>query len=631
MRTRILTSLLMVLLPAAATLAQAPGYDTASIPASLKQQADVVKRYERIIFEVTDIDRAHLTVHQVFTVLNHKGSDVLFFREDTDEFNQLGDVEIRVYDAQGRQTARYRKKDLSTVAVGEGLVANGKASYYRVNAPGYPITVEYIFDRKLKGTLTYPTWYIQEPGQNVMQCSFVAKVPKALDLRFKARNISLTPRITEDDKYRQYEWGTDNLAPVQYEEGSISFQYSYPTVSLAPNRFRMDDYEGDMRTWENFGRWYGSLKKGVDLLSPARKAVLAALVKDARDDEEKVRILYRHLQQNFRYVNINLGIGGWKPISAEFTDQNKYGDCKALSNFMQTALEAIGITSYQALVNSQYNFEAVDPAFPCNEFNHVILCVPRPKDSIWLECTSRTIEFGVLGSDSENKNALLITPNGGVLVPTPRSSASSNSWSTNTTIILQEDGSGSTNTLFRGSGAFKEQLDEMVHEKLDDQKKFLVFGLGFKQPDEFLLKSIPDSAAYYRLQTSIEKIPEFTAGSKMFLSPRPYKLRTQTLPKAEGRKEDYYFYMPFIQKDTTRLQLPAGFKQDALPKPRALQCKYGSYTTQYWYDEATNSIYTATMLQLTEMKIPAADYAAVRQFFDEVRQDDAQRIVIRKD
>ncbi len=72
------------------------------------------------------------------------------------------------------------------------------------------------------------------------------------------------------------------------------------------------------------------------------------------------------------------------------------------------------------------------------------------KDSVWLECTSKTADFGVLGSFTENRNALLITENGGVLVPTPMSRASENVIRAYTTVDLKDDGSGKTNTVFCG-------------------------------------------------------------------------------------------------------------------------------------------------------------------------------------
>ena len=186
----------------------------------------------------------------------------------------------------------------------------------------------------------------------------------------------------------------------------------------------------------------------------------------AVDDRAKEIIIYNYLKKNFRYVSIQLGIGGFKPTSAEITDERKYGDCKALSNYMMAVLNCLNIKSYVALVNAGPRQEAVDEDFPCNRFNHMIVCIPGEKDSVWLECTSRTTDFGVLGSFTENRNALLITDSiGGVLVPTPRSRPFENAMNTYSTVDLQEDGSGKTKTIFKVSGEYKQDMLALRDEK----------------------------------------------------------------------------------------------------------------------------------------------------------------------
>jgi hypothetical protein len=116
-----------------------------------------------------------------------------------------------------------------------------------------------------------------------------------------------------------------------------------------------------------------------------------------QSDKDKVRFLYRYLQQNMRYVSVQLGIGGLKPFPAMFVDQKKYGDCKALTNYMGALLRAVNIPSCYAIVNAGTNAKPADPKFPDNVFNHVILCVPLKNDTTWLECTSNTQPFGQLG------------------------------------------------------------------------------------------------------------------------------------------------------------------------------------------------------------------------------------------
>ena len=622
---RILAVTLSAMLAALAASAQLPSYDVATIPDSVKKNANVIKRYENTFFEVTAIDRATERSHEVYTLMTDKYKGALNFIKATDKFSILEDVDIKVYDARGKQINKYRKKDLYMQASGEGLIEDGNLYMLSIPAASYPVTVEYIYEMRYKGTLFYPRYV---PGHGVLQSTFTAKVPKDLDLRYFEKNITLPPKVTEDDKFKTYQWTGSNLPYVEQEAGAaLSIT---PSILLAPTRFKMDEYNGDMTTWKGLGAWSYEMHKGLDVLPPNRVAFFKDLVKDAKDDREKVKIIYDYLQKNCRYVSIQLGIGGWRSLPAGFTDQKKYGDCKGLTNYMQAALKAVGVKSHAALIFAAYNMEPIDPRFPMSYFNHVILCVPQPKDSIWLECTSKTADFGVLGSSTENRNALLVTEEGGVLVSTPASKCSNNKFTMSSTITIQPDGSGKTTSTFSTTGMFRQMMMSLLDAKKDDQKEIIVNNMGFKQPDHFAFNKKDETSSMTELDMTLEKVPEFIAGNKMFFSPRLYRFNEYKLPKTEKRKHDYYFHSPFQNSDTTVLQLPEGFVVDALPRPKQAQCKYASYTTKYWFDESKKAIFSTTALTLDQMRIPAADYAEVQKFFDEVVQDDAQRIVIRK-
>ena len=68
-------------------------------------------------------------------------------------------------------------------------------------------------------------------------------------------------------------------------------------------------------------------------------------------------------------------------------------------------------------------------------------------------------------------------------------------------------------------------LDDILKEKKDEQKQSIVIGLSFKQPDDFELSKKEDESTHAALlKMSIERVPEFTAGSKLFLAPRLYKI-----------------------------------------------------------------------------------------------------------
>ena len=607
-------------------------YPVSAISAAMKKNCSTVKREERIEFEVRSKEKATYRDHSVTTVFSEAGRKALFFYEFTDKFRSLGDVAIELFDAQGKSLRKYSRSDMVSQSAGEGLVYDGKVYYIDVPVNQYPVTISIDYEMKYNGILNYPDYLFQYPGQSVEQSSYTIKLPADQDIFYKARNTNLPPQKAEDGKYRTYTWSVKDLVAIRDEEGAVSRESRFPGILITPSAFSIDGYEGELSSWKNFGYWYTTLLKDVVNLPDERKDFFRTLVKDAASDRDKAAIIYRYLQQNCRYVLITLGIGGFKPFAASFVDKKKYGDCKALSNYTLACLEAVGVKSYLALVNAEYNKEPVDPAFPHNSFNHVILCVPQQKDSIWLECTSTTNEFGILGPFTENRNALLITEDGGKLVPTPRSKSTENQLNSRTQISLLEDGSGSADVLMQMTGEYRQDMIHYIKdEKKDDQKIFLVSRLGFIQPDEFSL-GLKDQGDQKNLtaKMTFEKIPDFTAGSKMFLHPRIHKLWATPLPTAENRTQDFFFQTPFIKTDTTVYLLPAGYGPESLPKPKNLNFEFGSYTSDIRFDEQKKQIITTARLELTRNRIPVASYESAKKFFDSVLADYTEKVVVKR-
>ena len=605
-------------------------YSLDDVPDSIKNKATVIVHLEEINFEVESLNKANLSIHKIFTVVNEEGEKALFFNQYSTKQASLKDVEIKVYDKNGRQTGKYKKKDMRTIAIGEGLVEDGFMTYYPIEVYNYPVTIEVSYEIAFKSTLSIPDYRFIDEREGIVSSSYTATVPLDINLKYKAENTSLKPVITENSKNKIYKWEVKSLVPVEYEEGAVSSLSRYPYIKIITEKFSHYGYEGDFYSWKSFGSWIKELYDGLDVLPQERQQYFVNMVKDAPDEREKVRRIYKYLQNNFRYVSIQLGIGGLKPFSAEFTDSKKYGDCKALSNYMKAALKSVGIPSYVAIINAEYDELPVDPDFPSNGFNHVILCVPGKQDSIWLECTSSSVDFGELGTFTENRNALLITDEGGVLVPTPRSHSAENVISTFTAVDLADDMSAITETDFKTRGEYREIMNDILKEKRDDQKEAVVLYFGFKQPDDFVLTKDAADEYHTKLKMAIRKVPEFNAGDKWFINPRMYKLWSSKLPKSSDRKLDFYFRYPFEKYDTTAFRLTPDLIPDVLPRGKELDNKYVYYKSSYWYNEGERTLYSASSLILKKHVIPAADYGSVKKFFEDVAQDDSEKIVVRK-
>src|SRR5688572_24054417 len=191
--------------------AQDMSYDALSIPAELKEGAHVIRRYENITFTVKDIDAASYSVHQVFTVLDDEGRSTLLFNEYTNKQRWIDDVDIKVYDAFGRQINKYKKKDLNKYAAQDGLIVDGMYHYLQISTASYPITVEYKYEIDLSGTLTYPPYHIQGTEESIQNSSYTAIVPQELDLRFLEQKITLKPSVNTVGKNKVYKWEVKNL------------------------------------------------------------------------------------------------------------------------------------------------------------------------------------------------------------------------------------------------------------------------------------------------------------------------------------------------------------------------------------------------------------------------------------
>jgi hypothetical protein len=624
--------LLWLLLPVSC-LAQF-AWPVSAIPDSLAKKANAVYRVDEAELKIISPSKYKYQIHQVITLLTEAASHHLMHVYGYNKFLKYDDIKITLYNKEGISVKTFHKKDFTTHAAEDdvSIITDDKVMYLQTAAPGYPCTVEINYEINTTSYISLPDWYILSPSESVEISKFTVVVPAEIDIRQQARGIKINPVITTEGSNKKYYWEFHNLTAKEQEEGSVRNYETFPKIEIGANKFEYDDYKGDQTTWAAFGNWSYPFYESTNPFSEERKAEIMKLLTGANTEKEKVTRLYTYMQTNLRYVSVQLGIGGFKPFQVDFVDKKKYGDCKALSNYMRNLLKLAGIKSYPALVYGGKEREAADPAFPGSPFNHVILCSFADGDTTWLECTSNTTEVGKLGDFTENRNALLLTEDGGKLVATPKSKASENTFSSTTTVTLNEDGSGKTNTSFVTTGSYLQDFMYIFGEgKKDEQKKYIVQRLGFVQPDDFeIIYDKKNKFAPTTLSMMVEKIPEFSAGSKHFLSPRIYKIWSHALPSAEKRKNDYLLEIPFIKTDTTIYQLPEGYGIDNLPKPRDIKFEYGSFKTTYTFDAARKAVISTARLELKQHIIPAAKFMAAKLFFNEVIEEFTEKIVVKR-
>lgn len=627
--------LLMLLLgPVSSWCQDKPQYAVSLIPDSMKNNVNSVVRESSSVMVMKKPGKGKLVIKKVVTVLNDKAEDELVFHEYYDKFHKIDDIEINIYDEKGKYVKRSRKKDLHTQsAMTSSLLEDDKVIYAVLSTDKYPITIETNYEVIFEGVLEYPDFYPQTPEQSIMLNTYTITTPDDNKVRYKNYRCNVSPKVKAEAGTTTLTWEVRNVMPFEKEPGSA--KEDIPRIQISPTLFEMDDYPGNMTNWETYGKWVISLNKGINKLPEQSQGFYRNLVKDAKSDREKVAILYKYLQENFRYVSIQLGIGGFKPFSAEFVEKKKYGDCKGLSNYMYAMLDAVNVRSHYTVINAEYNSMPVSADFAQHSFNHIVLCVPlsKEKDTVWLECTDRTQPFNSLGTFTENRYGVLITETGGVLVPTPRSKAENNVMHTTTIVELNENGSGKASVDIKHTGEFTRMTDYILDAEDQEKKSYLINDIGYKQPDEMVIakkNAVTNLDYLLHYDMSFEKIPDFSAGSKHFLNARIYKFWNRALPKSENRQSDFYLRFPMIQSDSTIYQLPEGYGVDNLPKESTITSSIGKFQAAYSYNAEKRQVITTCRIKVDSHVIPASRYQEAVTFFSNIISEQQQKIVVKK-
>lgn len=158
--------------------------------------------------------------------------------------------------------------------------------------------------------------------------------------------------------------------------------------------------------WAQIGLWYSQLEHDRRAPSAEVKAQADEITKDATTDLAKAQALYQWVARNIRYVSLSFGVGRYQPHYAAEVLTNRYGDCKDKATLLDALLDAEGIRSSTALINTKFDLDSGVPA-PA-QFDHAISFVTIGDKDIWLDSTAQVAPFQYLLPQLRGKEALVV-------------------------------------------------------------------------------------------------------------------------------------------------------------------------------------------------------------------------------
>ncbi|MDP2452603.1 MULTISPECIES: transglutaminase family protein [unclassified Kaistella] len=563
----------------------AQDYAVDSIPENLLLNANAIIREhseDYILKSVNDMTVKETHVVTIMSAAGDRYSTVLIPYNPT---TKVSNIKVEMLDGAGKVIKTFAKKDFSdyTNTPSAALYVDDRILVLRTISTKYPFTLKTSYETSTSNTI-YLSRFSPFNAYNIAleKSNFTITNNSGINIRTKINDKPLA-KVSESKDGNVWKYSYQNIPAITHEDLSPSLDYLIPDVEFSPEKFTLAGRQGDLTDWNSFGKWYyNDLIDPVSKISPEISAEVAALNLTGTTSD-KVKTLYQYMQNKTRYVLIAMGIGGWQPMPASEVSKKGYGDCKALTNYMRTLLQAAGIPSYFAVIYSDDSVITFDKNFPKLSGNHAILMVPTEKDPIWLENTSQRIAFNHLSYSSHNRNVLAVNENGIKIIDTPTYKPEQSKELLVAKVQLEEDGGITSNANFIFTGGQYDtnlSLFTLKNDEIQEALKNRHYNLQIdKITVDNLLNNRDDVKISYDLNLKVKNFSK-KLGNDLFFPVMPF-YQTTTFSSNAERKLPFETAFPFQDDYEIEFNAPIGYRFSDLPDAAEFSTEFGSYSILY--------------------------------------------------
>ena len=451
----------------------------------------------------------------------------------------------------------------------------------------------------------------------VLEQEFQVNIPR--DRAIKWKSPGEKPVITEEGTRRVYAWKHSELEPESTEE--VTKQKEEQTYQLALGKLPPPDVQlSTFESWQDVGTWYNRLQ--LDRVKPNAeiRAKALELTKDAKDDDAKLRALYKYVSTQFRYIGVAFGIGRYQPHAAAEVLDNQYGDCKDKHTLLASLLDAVGIQAYPALISSTH---ALDPEVPSpSQFDHVITAVPQGNGFVWLDTTAEVAPYEYLLSPLWDKHVLIIpSDQAATLVATPVEPPLRASDTFEIDAKLKDDGAleGKIERTLRGSDAevlLRSAFRRLPMTQWKDLVQQVSYASGFAGDVSEVKVSAPENTEEaFRIAYTYNRKDYPQWSEHRVSSPLP-----PLLAAISDKPPNHPMLLGLIGeiRYESRMEVPKGYRPQ-LPATVDLTEKFAEYHAAY---KTNNGILqTERRLLVKVREVPTGEYESLKKFSKAVADD----------
>jgi hypothetical protein len=404
--------------------------------------------------------------------------------------------------------------------------------------------------------------------------------------------------------------------------------------------------EGDA-LWSKIGNWYYTLaaprsEGGGDVASTAR-----TLAGDG-DFMTKLEKVADFMQQQIRYVGIEIGIGGWQPHPAQDIFRSRYGDCKDKATLTVAMLDAVGIRAAWVSVDDRRG--VIDPDAPSLFGNHMIAAIEIPKGYenprlqavvttksgrryLIFDPTNPYVPVGQLPDYEQGSYGVLAAGDDSQLIQLPILNPDAESIERKAKFELAADGTLKGDVTVLRYGALSDGMRGRLAMDSDKEQRELVERLLQHDFSTFTLGD--EKVAHVReLDKPLEMDYSVTAplyakgaGSLLLVRPRVVGSDAEGLDE-KPRKVPISFTGVGTWRDDFDVKIPAGYTVDDVPDPVSMDVGFATYHSEVKAEGG--ALHYKREYVLKKLELEPGEYAKLRKLEAAITTDENSDAVLKK-
>ena len=221
------------------------------------------------------------------------------------------------------------------------------------------------------------SFFALPPGGSVGAFGFSVRFAASRAMQWRSSSKNLLPIEHQASGESILEWKGEKLTIDDLEDGAPLWHQAFPWVQIS-----------DCPNWNVVAAAVASAWE-TDLDEAGLATMANEIISSAPDQLTQVEKAIRLVQDEYRYLSVNLELGGQIPASPAIVARRRFGDCKDLSYLLACLLKQIGIIARPVLVHSTLRKSVADFLPMLGSFNHVIVEFHLQGQTRWVDATLR--------------------------------------------------------------------------------------------------------------------------------------------------------------------------------------------------------------------------------------------------